>query len=65
MGLMFGWQPFRPADVAVLKELIAASVIEPRIDSRFSLDEVALALKRVDDGLNRGKVVVLPEARTD
>lgn len=61
MGLMLGWRPFRHADVETLREVVAAGVIDPQIDSRFSLDRVAAALKRVDDGQNRGKVLVIPE----
>jgi NADPH:quinone reductase-like Zn-dependent oxidoreductase len=60
MGLMFGWRPFRPSDVDLLRGLVADGVIEPPIDSRFPLDQVATALKRVDDGANRGKVIVIP-----
>jgi hypothetical protein len=64
MGLMLDWRPFRPADVEILRQLVADGVIEPQIDSRFSLDHVASALKRVDDGLNRGKVIVIPDDGT-
>jgi NADPH:quinone reductase-like Zn-dependent oxidoreductase len=64
MGLMLGWQPFRHADVEVLRQLLAEGVIQPQIDSRYSLDDVAQALKRVDDGVNRGKVVVIPRDAT-
>ena len=60
MGLMLDWWPFRHADVETLRHLIAEGVIEPQIDSRYPLDEVAKALQRVDDGAQRGKVVVVP-----
>lgn len=61
MGLMFEWRPFRPSDVEVLRQLVADRVVEPQVDSRYPLDQVATALKRVDDGVNRGKVIVVPD----
>jgi NADPH:quinone reductase-like Zn-dependent oxidoreductase len=59
-GLMFWWKPFAAADVDRLKELMAAGVIHPVIDRRYSLDEVVEALRYVDDGHARGKVLVIP-----
>jgi NADPH:quinone reductase-like Zn-dependent oxidoreductase len=60
MGLLLGWRPFAPDAVAELKKLVAAGVIQPHIDKRFSLDEAADALRWVDQGKARGKVVVIP-----
>jgi NADPH:quinone reductase-like Zn-dependent oxidoreductase len=57
-GLLIWWKPFHPADVATLKELIAAGKLRPVIDRRFSLDEIVAALRWVDDGHARGKVVI-------
>lgn len=37
MGLMICWKPFHPADVATVKELIAAGKLAPVIDRRFAL----------------------------
>jgi NADPH:quinone reductase-like Zn-dependent oxidoreductase len=59
MGLLLGWRPFDPDDVAALKKLIAAGVIKPAIDRRFPLSEVVDALRYVDDGRPKGKVVIL------
>jgi NADPH:quinone reductase-like Zn-dependent oxidoreductase len=59
-GLMFWWKPFAAADVDRLKELMAAGVIHPVIDRRYPLDEVVEALRYVDDGHARGKVLVIP-----
>ncbi len=58
MGLMLGWRPFHPDDVATVKELVAAGVIRPAIDRRFPLDDVVEALRYVDDGRSCGKVVL-------
>jgi NADPH:quinone reductase-like Zn-dependent oxidoreductase len=60
MGLMLWWKPFHKPDVAVLKELIAAGAVKPRIDRTFPLSEIVDALRYVDEGHARGKVVVLP-----
>ena len=57
-GLMTWWKPFNPPDVDRLKELIAAGQLKPVIDRRYPLAEVAEALRRVDDGQARGKVVI-------
>ena len=58
MGLLIWWKPFKAEDVATLTELIAAGKVKPVIDRRFSLNEVADALRWVDDGRARGKVVI-------
>ena len=61
MGLMLWWKPFDRDDVAKLKELIAAGKLKPTIDRRFALDEIVDALRWVDDGRAKGKVVVVPQ----
>jgi NADPH:quinone reductase-like Zn-dependent oxidoreductase len=58
MGLLLWWKPFNPDDVETLKELIAAGSVKPVIDRRFPLSEVVAALRWVDDGHARGKVVI-------
>jgi NADPH:quinone reductase-like Zn-dependent oxidoreductase len=58
MGLMLWWKPFNPDDVETIKELIAAGKVRPVIDRRFPLADVVQALRHVDDGHARGKVVV-------
>jgi NADPH:quinone reductase-like Zn-dependent oxidoreductase len=57
-GLALWWKPFHEPDVASLKELIAAGEVRPLIDRRFPLSEVVEALRYVDDGHARGKVIV-------
>ena len=53
---------FRLTDVHghVVKELIAGGKVRPVIDRRFLLDEIVDALRWVDDGHARGKVIVTP-----
>jgi NADPH:quinone reductase-like Zn-dependent oxidoreductase len=58
LGLMIWWKPFKAADVATLTELIAAGTLRPVIDRRFPLAAVVDALRYVDDGHARGKVLV-------
>jgi NADPH:quinone reductase-like Zn-dependent oxidoreductase len=59
-GLMLWWKPFNADDVATLRELIAAGKVKPVIDRRYPLSEVVDALRWVDDGRARGKVVITP-----
>jgi len=58
MGLLFWWKPFNPPDVETLEALIAAAKLRPVIDRRFPLSEVVEALRYVDEGQARGKVVI-------
>ena len=62
-GLMLWWKPMRPPDVDRLKELIAAGTLRPAIDRRYPLSEIVEALRWVEDGHARGKVVVTIEPR--
>ena len=57
-GLMLWWKPFKAEDVDALKALIAAGKVKPIIDRTFPLSEVVDALRWVDDGRARGKVVI-------
>ena len=60
MGLLLWWKPFKAEDVDRLRTLLAAGDVRPIIDRRFSLDEVVEALRYVDGGQARGKVIVTP-----
>lgn len=62
VGLAFV-PPFGAVDVAKLKQYVAARVIKPMIDRRITLDEVGEALRYVDEGHARGKVVVATGGR--
>jgi NADPH:quinone reductase-like Zn-dependent oxidoreductase len=60
MGLLFWWRPFAAVDVERLKALVTSGVVRPVIDRRYPLSEVVDALRWVDDGHARGKVLVIP-----
>lgn len=57
-GMMLWWKPFLAADVATLTTLVLEGHLRPAIDSRFPLTEAATALRRLDDGLPLGKVLL-------
>ena len=57
-GLLLWWKPFKAEDVATLTDLIAAGKVKPVIDRRFPLTEIVDALRWVDDGHARGKVII-------
>ncbi len=57
-GLMLWWKPFNPDDVATLTDMIAAGTLKPVIDRRYPLSEIVAALRWVDDGHAKGKVVI-------
>jgi NADPH:quinone reductase-like Zn-dependent oxidoreductase len=60
MGLMLWWKPFHPEDVAAIGKLYAAGTVRPVIDRRYPLAEVVDALRYVDEGHAKGKVLVIP-----
>jgi NADPH:quinone reductase-like Zn-dependent oxidoreductase len=53
-----GWRPFRDEDVATLVGLVEAGQVRPVIDRTFPLTEAGEALRYVDEGRARGKVVL-------
>jgi NADPH:quinone reductase-like Zn-dependent oxidoreductase len=57
-GLMLWWKPLHRPDVDTLKGLIAEGKLKPVIDRRYRLDQVVEALRWVEDGHARGKVVI-------
>jgi NADPH:quinone reductase-like Zn-dependent oxidoreductase len=61
-GLMIWWKPFKAEDVATVTNLIAAGKVKPVIDRRYPLSEVVDALRWVDDGHARGKVIITPDS---
>jgi NADPH:quinone reductase-like Zn-dependent oxidoreductase len=60
MGLMMAWKPFNPDDVATLEGMVAAGTVRPVIDRTFQLDEIVDALRYVESGKPRGKVMIEP-----
>lgn len=63
-GLMLWWKPMHAPDAETLKGLIADGKLRPVIDRRYPLRQVVQALRDVEDGRARGKVVItMEEAR--
>jgi NADPH:quinone reductase-like Zn-dependent oxidoreductase len=58
MGLMLWWKPFKREDVATLLELVEAGKLAPVIDRRYPLSEAVDALRYLDEGRARGKIVI-------
>jgi NADPH:quinone reductase-like Zn-dependent oxidoreductase len=58
MGLTFNWKPFHAPDVATLVELYESGAVRPIVDRTFTLDEATDALRYLDEGRHRGKVIV-------
>jgi NADPH:quinone reductase-like Zn-dependent oxidoreductase len=57
-GLMLWWKPFDRGDVAYLSDLLVTGQLRPAIDRRWPLAEVVKALRHVDEGRARGKVII-------
>ena len=55
---MLWWKPFHGRTSNGWAELFAAGKFRPAIDRRYPLDEVVDALKLVNDGQAKGKVVI-------
>jgi NADPH:quinone reductase-like Zn-dependent oxidoreductase len=60
LGLLLWWKPFNQPDIERVTDLIARGAVRPVIDRRFPLEQVVDALRWVDDGHARGKVVIIP-----
>ena len=60
-GLLLWWKPWNPEDVATIEHMVRYGQVKPAIDRRFPLSQVVDALRHVDDGHARGKVIVRPD----
>lgn len=58
MGLLLSWRPSNLDDLAILTGMFEAGTIAPVIDRTYSLAEVPDALRYLDDGHARGKLVI-------
>ncbi len=59
-GLMLWWKPFHEPDMQKVLDLIDEGKVLPAIDRSFRLDQVVDALRYMDEGHPRGKVLVIP-----
>jgi NADPH:quinone reductase-like Zn-dependent oxidoreductase len=57
MGMLM-WKPFETEDIAHVKELIESGNVTPIIDRQYELSEVPEALRYLDAGHARGKLVI-------
>ena len=58
VGLLWGWKPFDPADIAILSRLLESGAIRPAIDRRYPLAEVPAALRDLQAGRPLGKLII-------
>jgi NADPH:quinone reductase-like Zn-dependent oxidoreductase len=58
LGITWWWKPFKLEDVAVLTDLFEAGRLRPVIDRRYPLEEVPEAIRYLESGLARGKIVI-------
>jgi NADPH:quinone reductase-like Zn-dependent oxidoreductase len=55
---MVWWKPFHEPDVLALIDMIRSGTLRPAIDRTYPLEQTPTALRAVDDGLVKGKVVI-------
>jgi NADPH:quinone reductase-like Zn-dependent oxidoreductase len=58
LGLLIWWKPGNRDDMARLLAMLEAGTLTPAIEHRYSLAEVPDALRRLEAGLARGKLVI-------
>ena len=58
MAVMWWWKPFHQEDVAFLKELIETGSLKPIIDRSYQLSRLPEALRYLEEGNSRGKIVI-------
>ena len=57
MGIVM-WKPNNQEDLAILEELFEAGKVVPVIDRRYPLSEIPEALRYLEAGYAKGKVVI-------
>ncbi|WP_307587598.1 zinc-binding dehydrogenase [Paenibacillus wynnii] len=57
MGIVM-WRPNKKEDLDLLKDLFEAGKVVPIIDKYYSLSEVPEAIRYLEEGRARGKVVI-------
>jgi NADPH:quinone reductase-like Zn-dependent oxidoreductase len=60
MGIVM-WKPNNQEDLAILEELYTAGKVVPVIDKRYPLSEVPEAMRYLEGGHAKGKVVIIVE----
>ncbi len=60
VGLM-GMAKLNQKDLVILKELVETGKVKPVIDRRYPLSETAEAIRYLEEGHARGKVVITME----
>ncbi|MBA2555926.1 MAG: NAD(P)-dependent alcohol dehydrogenase [Chloroflexi bacterium] len=58
MGIDWSWKPMRPETVAALTKLIDSGAVRPMIDRSYPLSELPAALRYLEQGHARGKIVI-------
>ena len=58
MGLNFVWKPFHAPDVETLVAMVAAGTLKPIIDRSFGFEDAIEAVRYLDEGRARGKLVI-------
>jgi NADPH:quinone reductase-like Zn-dependent oxidoreductase len=56
LGMMLA--RLRPGDLTILSELVQAGELRPVIDRSYPLDELAAAIRYIEEGHARGKVII-------
>jgi NADPH:quinone reductase-like Zn-dependent oxidoreductase len=60
MGIVM-WKPNNQDDLAILEELFITGKVVPVIDKRYPLNEIPEALRYLEEGHAKGKVVIIVE----
>ncbi len=58
LGILWGWKPFDPTDIATLSRLLESGAIRPAIDRRYPLADVPAALRDLQAGRPIGKLII-------